>query len=113
MVNKINLRDFPRGENGQLQVEEGTGYASLRDSNGGVTLRRIPRFGKDIRETIWQYIAENPEGVTMGEIAKAVDRKKTPWLDQKVQGMIRDGYLFRIEESYRPNMPVYLYFIKD
>lgn len=113
MSNKFDLRGFPRGENGLLEVEKGGSVATLRDQNGNVTLRPAPKFSADVRAGIWDVIAETSGGVTLGYVAKKLGLKKTPWLGEKIKSMVRDGYLFYVSVDYRPNMPAYLYYIKD
>lgn len=110
---RLDLRSLPRDDSGLLAVEEGSDYVTLRDQNGNATLRPVPRFGRDIREGIWAFIADNPEGVTVGQIAKALGKAKSPWLNGKIQSMVTDGYLLKIEVPYRSNMPSYLYYIRD
>lgn len=112
MAVKLDLRNMPRDNEGRLVVESDSDYVTARDLNGNATLRPVPRFGRDIRESIWAFIAENPEGVTVGEIAKAVNRKKTPWLRAKIESMVQDDYLLKVEVEYRSNMPAFLYYCK-
>lgn len=111
-ANSIDLRSMPRDASGRLMSPSGAGYATVRDRFDNVTLRPIPVFTRDIREAIWAYVADNPQGVTVGQIAKAVSRKKSPWLREKLATMVRDGHLYFVEVDYRPNMPAHLYFLR-
>lgn len=92
----------------RLAVMEGQGGRNVpaRSQSRSVNL---PDFRVDIRRDIYKKVVEAGRAVTRAEIAKAVGKKKTTWLNDRIEDLHRDGFLRR-ECSYWKNGVVMYYY---
>lgn len=111
MNNRIDLRDAPRDEKGQLLLP-GFSYVTSQEQNGNVTFHRVPQFQVDIRQEIYLFVRDNPH-VSTGQIAKAVNRKKSPWLIAKIKSMVESGHLRQNHSVWKNGVLMYLYEVAE
>lgn len=103
----IDLRNAPRDERGL--VEQGSGYIPSYSQSGNVPSCDVPSFQVDIRREIYIFVMNAGRAVSRAEIAKAVNRKKSTWLDGVIEGMVWDGYLSRIPGVWKNGCVMYFY----
>ncbi|MGB7339091.1 MAG: hypothetical protein WBC91_09390 [Phototrophicaceae bacterium] len=58
-------------------------------------------------------IAENPTGLTRTQIARALNRTKTPHLIDLIEGLVADGYLIRRVRLFGNGVEGYVYLAPD
>lgn len=115
MINdkNLNLRNAPRDGDGQLAVGEGQNLTS-RDSIGDKTSYRVPSFVVDIKREILQAVYDaSGVALTRAQIAKAVGRKKTPWLTNQIEELVKRGYLVREHGTWKNGCLMFWYRINQ
>lgn len=103
----IDLRHALRDERGRL-VGEGR-HITSRDLSANVTSHSIPSFVVDIKREIYLAVLNAGRAVTRAEIAKAVSRKKTPWLNDQIEQLVELGYLTRRHGIWKNGCLMYWY----
>lgn len=106
-MTKIDLREAPRSSSGQLALP-GFSIVTSQDQNGNETFHQVPNFQRDIKQEIYLYVQQHPNCST-GQIAKAVNLKKTPWLISKIKELVKDGYLTQHHTTWKNGVLMYLY----
>jgi hypothetical protein len=71
-----------------------------------------PVFRVDVRRDIYDVVCQSDRAVTRGEIARALKRKPSPWLNGRIDQLVADGYLKRSEYTWHNGMPVYYYEVR-
>lgn len=104
----LNLREVERDERGKL-VEQGSGNAPERASVGNVPVRSIPSFKIDIKREIYIAVMNAGGVVTRQQIAKLVGRKKTTWLNQQIEELVADGFLYRHQSQWKNGVVMFFY----
>lgn len=107
--NRLDLRNMPRGENGELLPALDDGNDTYRYQNGINTSHKKLPVTRDLNREIYLYVSENGGGVTRLEICKHLKLQKSPWLIAKIDALVSDGFLTRRNETYRNGFVVYLY----
>jgi predicted transcriptional regulator len=64
-------------------------------------------------QTIYNVVHAAPTPLTRLEIARAIQRRKTPHLIAIIEEMVRKGWLIRTSSSYHNGVVVYLYSAAD
>jgi hypothetical protein len=85
---------------------QGERHVSPRFPSGNVSM---PDFRVDIRRDIYQAVLVAGRGVTRAEIAKAVCRKKSRWLNERIEDLVRDGLLHRTHGFWKNGVVMYYY----
>lgn len=62
----------------------------------------------DIRRLIYDAVYRGG-AMSRREIAGAVNRKRSPWIESHIERLVADGYLRRRAVPYRSNVSKYLY----
>ncbi len=87
-------------------VEQGSGnvpsYAPTEDIPS-------PVFRVDIRRQIYDVVCQSDRAVTRGEIARALKRKPSTWLNERIDQLVEVGYFKRSEYTWHNGMPVFYY----
>lgn len=104
----IDLRNAMRDETGVL-IGEGSSHDTSRYQNSHDTSRNLPVFSPDIKTAIYKFVLESGGGVSTAQIAKAVERKKSPWLVGKIKELVSDGYLTCNHTTWKNGVLMYLY----
>lgn len=110
---RLNLRGIPRDEQGRIALIESAGNDTSRHLNGNDTYRQIPRFKADIKREIYIAVMDAGDPVTRAGIAKAVGRKKTPWLNEQIEQLVSDGLLTRSNGAWKNGCLMYVYDLAD
>ncbi len=58
---------------------------------------------------IYETLRDSPTPLSRLEIARAIQRRKTPHLIQIIEEMVRKGWLTRTQTAYHNGVVVYLY----
>ena len=64
-------------------------------------------------DLILEAVRNNPAGLTRTQIARALNRAKTPHLIDLIEGLVEDGYLQRQIKIYGNGVEGYLYRIAE
>lgn len=107
--NKLDLRNMPRGANGELLPALTTDNDTSRYQNGNDTSHKKLPPTRDYNREIYLFVATHGGGVTRSKICKSMDLQKTPWLIAKIDALVESGHLTRRNETYRNGFVVYLY----
>jgi len=101
MTFKIDMRNFPRDEKGEL---------TILSQNGDLTLNHQPPTFQDVREKIMLFVATSPAPVGRSDIANYLGfNKRSPWLLGKIESLVEDGRLNRINGRARNGYLQYFY----
>lgn len=98
----IDLREYPRADDGSILTGESGSHVTSQDANSHVTSRDVVLAPDPIRAIIWKFAALSGRAVSRAEIAKALGRKKSSWINPHIEGLVRDHWLERTQ-SQRPN----------
>lgn len=83
---------------------------TYRYQNSLNTSQLPPLTPVGIRERIYRTVKDaNGAAVPRSEIARRLGLKKSPWLNQSIEGLVRDGYLVKTEVTYRTGAPMFVY----
>lgn len=107
MAGQMDLRHAVRDEGGRL-IGEGQ-HDTSRDSRGNVTSHLFPSFVVDVKREILTAVYNYGGAVTRAQIAKMTGRKKTPWLHEHIEDLVRDGYLRREQGIWKNGCLMYWY----
>lgn len=107
--NSFDLRNMPRGADGTLLPALDGGNDTSRYQNGNDTSHKKLPSPRDYNREIYLFAASQSGGVTRGEIAKHLGLKKTPWLIEKIDALVSDGFLTRTNGTFRNGFLVYRY----
>lgn len=88
---------------------EGAGHVSLRAPTGNVPTFD---FRVDIRRDIYNAVVSAGRAVTRADIAKAVRRKKSRWLNERIEDLVGDGLLHRSHGYWKNGVVMYFYEVK-
>jgi hypothetical protein len=108
MMATLDLRTAPRNDRGQLVAGQGVAYAPGRAYIGAVVPLALPSFVVDIKQEILRAVAVG-ELLTRADIARAVKRKKSTWLNEHIEALVSSGHLRRHIGAWRSNANVYFY----
>lgn len=107
----LQLRDFPRDDAGKLAVGEG-GNETSRHQHSIVTSHKLPSFVQDVKREILQALYQQPgEVVSRAQIAKLVARKKSPWLIDNIEELVRRGYVHKTEGRWKNGCQMFFYHV--
>lgn len=98
----IDLREYPRADDGSILVGESGRHVTTRDSDSHVTSHDAVLAPDPIRAVIWKFAALSGRAVSRAEIAKAIGRKKSSWITPHIEGLVKDRWLERTQ-TQRPN----------
>ena len=73
----------------------------------------LPDFRVDIRRDIYSAVIKANRPMTRAEIAKAVGRKKTTWLTERIEACVADGLLTRSQSYWKNGVVMYFYAAAD
>lgn len=76
-------------------IKEGSPYVTAHNQNGHVTSHEIPEAPLTLEQRIYVAVWTSGGAMTRREIAKAVGLKSTGWLNGKIDGMVKDGFMCR------------------
>jgi len=65
------------------------------------------------RELILDALVENPNGLTRTQIARAINRTKTPYLIKLIEELADDGFLNRYVKVFGNGVEGYIYVIAE
>lgn len=85
-----------------VEIEKGGSYDTSRLQNGHETSRYLPPPERSISQRIYDYLYKDQQWHSRADIAKALGLKKTNWLNERTEQLVRDGYLVK-EKTTRPN----------
>lgn len=105
----IDLRDFPRDDNGKIFTGESGHHVTTRESASDVTTRDSELAPEHIRVQIWKFAALSGRAVSRSEIAKALGRKKAGWIDRWIEGLVTEQWLEKNKVDRPQGLPIYLY----
>ena len=88
---------------------EGGGHATSQDQTSHVTYHTLPSFRRDIQRDIYGAVLSAGRAVSTSEIAKLLELKKTPWLRDRIERLVQDGYLIKTEGLWRNGVTMYFY----
>lgn len=89
---------------GQGKVERAS-----HDGSRHVSYRPPLSVRRDIRCEIYNVVCGAGREMTRTQIAKRMDLKPATWINKHIEQLVRDGYLVRSEQPYRPGIMQYLY----
>lgn len=109
---RLDLRAAPRDHLGYIEVGEGDNHVTPRAAPGNVQSNSVPSFAVDVKREILVAL-KNAMGqpMTRADIAKAVNRKKTPWLSGHVEQLVEAGYVIREAGVWKNGCTMYWYSI--
>lgn len=68
-----------------------------------------PPLKRDIQRSIYNAVYEADRAVSRRQIADLIGLKKTTWLEDHIERMVRSRHLIRTEKPYRPGINQYFY----
>lgn len=73
--------------------------------------RNVPAhdFRVDVRRDIYNAVLLARGAVTRAEIAKAIGKKKSTWLTERIEDLVRDGLLCRENAYWKNGVIMYFY----
>lgn len=106
----LDLRNAARDGDGKIDP-----HGTYRDSKGSVTSRAVSLSEPSTLEKIFILVRDaNGAWLTRAEIAKAVNLKKSPYLHNLIEQLVRDGWIERyVGQSASRNMAQYWYRLPD
>lgn len=110
---KLDLRSIPRNDLGKIAVGQGSGIATSQDQLSHDTSHAIPSFSVDVRREIYIAVMNADRAVSRAEIAKLVNRKKTPYLVEAIEDLVERGYLLREHGTWRNGTIMFFYSINE
>lgn len=108
---RIDLRNAPRDEQGRITKEQGGVYVPSHDGTKYIPSRELPTYQIDIKREIYIFVAESGGWVSRCEIAKAVKRTKSTWLNGQIEQLVNDGYLTRTQVLRSNGMTMFFYMV--
>ncbi len=108
---KVDLRNAPRDEHGRIAVEQGAIHVPSHEGVRFVSSHGLPSFAVDVKREIYVAVANIGGWVSRDEIAKAIGRKKSSWLNSHIEQLVKDGYLTRTQVLRYNGMVMYFYMV--
>ncbi len=71
-----------------------------------------PPLKRDIQRSIYNAVYESSLAVSRRQIADLIGVKKTTWLEDHIERMVRSRHLIRTEKPYRPGINQYFYEVR-
>ena len=109
MSKTLNLRDYPRAEDGSILTGESGSHTTARESHGHATSHDAELAPLHIRAQIWKFVALSGGAVSRAQIAKGIGRKKAGWIDRHIEQLVQEHWLDRAQ-SIRPNGAVMFWY---
>lgn len=104
---RITIEELER-----LAAGQGHGFRTSRDYEGPETSRDVVWYQPTIAALIMDALERAGQPMTRLEIAKAVGKKKTPWLREAIERLVESGHVNRFEGRMPWGAPVWLYEVK-
>jgi len=83
-------------------VGQGREHDSSRDHTGYDSSRYAPPSERTIGQRIYDFLYLNPGWHSRADIAKALNLKKTNWLNESIERLVQSGHVVK-EKTTRPN----------
>lgn len=109
MSKTLDLRDYPRADDGSILTAESGSHTTPRDSTSHVASHDAELAPVHIRAQIWKFAALSGGVVSRAQIAKGIGRKKAGWIDRHIEQLVQDHWLDR-SQSIRPNGAVMFWY---
>ena len=109
MSKTLNLRDYPRANDGSILTGESDSHTTSRDSRSHVASHDAELAPLHIRALIWKFVALSGGAVSRAQIAKGIGRKKAGWIDRHIESLVQEHWLDRTQ-SIRPNGAVMFWY---
>lgn len=109
MTKTLNLRDYPRGDDGTILTGENESHTTPRESHSHVASHDAELAPLHIRAQIWKFVALSGGAVSRAQIAKGINRKKAGWIDRHIEQLVQERWLERTH-SQRPNGSVMFWY---
>lgn len=107
----IDMRGAQRDERGNL-TGWGSGYVPPRPHLGNVPTQDIPSFVTDIKREILKAVRDGGV-VTRHDIARAVEKKKTTWLINHIEELVKLGRLVKLASVWKNGVTMYYYAVPE
>lgn len=101
---KFTMEDLER-----LAVGQGVGPETSRDLNSPETSRDVVWMQPTISALIMDVVSRAGRAMTRLEIARALNKKKSPWLRAAIDRLVTEKQLTRTEGRTSWGAPVWLY----
>lgn len=109
MTKTLDLRDYPRADDGSIWTGESGSHATARESTSHVKSHDAELAPVHIRAQIWKFVALSGGAVSRAQIAKGINRKKAGWIDRHIEQLVQERWLDRTQ-SVRPNGAVMFWY---
>ena len=109
MTKTLNLRDYPRADDGSIWTGESDSHTTVRESHSHVASHDSELAPLHIRAQIWKFAALSGGAVSRAQIAKGINRKKAGWIDRHIEQLVQEHWLDRTQ-SIRPNGAVMFWY---
>jgi hypothetical protein len=96
----------------RLAVGQGNGPGTSRDQDSPGTSQDVIWMQPTIAALIMDVVDRAGQPMTRLEIARALGKKKTPWLRDAIERLVNDGHLTRIEGRAPWGTIMWLYEVK-
>jgi len=105
MTFKMDLRKFPRGEDGNL---------ALHGQPDQIALRGVPSFQRDLKREILLFVNTAGRPVSRSEICKELGfSKNSTHYIPKLESLVQEGYLNRVNGYWRNGFVMYFYEVPE
>lgn len=98
----LDLREYPRGDDGGILVGETGSHVSSRDSYSHTPSHDVVLAPDPIRVQIWKFVALSGGAVSRAQIAQGIGRKKATWINPHIESLVKDRWLEK-QQTQRPN----------
>jgi len=90
-------------------VEQGERDATAQTHCSVTTSYNPPKLERDIRRQIYDVLHKNKNWMSRADIAKALKLKKTEWLNNAIESLVRDKYIVKTETPKTNGMKHFWY----